>query len=740
MADAERKEDLNHRTDDIEERVKQMLDPTIPDDALPSDEKPAKNPGKVIPVLAHPEQDLANNMPLSAPEVPALSKPVVNKKAINVTEATPDAPAFSQSDTQEPETAPEIEINIDDDNKTPDEVAQKLDKAIAGLGAVPEDEPASPGASGDIETGQLSDEMAEPTPRASSLEQAPEAIDDIATDKAVEEIIAQDSDELLEMEDALRDSDDPVAPTKKEHRKFGLSLKALLKNSGFRWGMAVVLVMVLLGMGAVPQARYYALNTARVRASSSLTILDESTQQPLKNVQVKIGETVATTDVNGTVQFTGVKLGPNLLTISKRAFAPVTKTVTLGWGSNPLGAYKLTPTGTQYRFNVTDFLTTKPIGKVEATSAEASALSDDKGNIKLTLVSPGDQKINVTLKSPDYRDQQLSLDPDEKTVQAVKLAPSKKQLFISKRSGKFDIYSIYIDGQDEKLVLAGSGKERDDMVLVPHPSANVAAFVSTRANQTNSEGFLLSNLILINTEDNTTSNIGVSERIQVVDWSGDYLLYVQITAGSSASSPKRYKLMSYNYKDESSKELASSNYFNDVIFANGAVYYAPSSAYQTTPANFYKISLDGTGSQVVFNKEVWNVFRTSYDHFALSVQQEWYDYLVGGSQPTKLSAAPSDQKTRVYVDSPDGKRSAWIDNRDGKGVLLIYDIATKSDKTLHSQAGVTYPVRWLNNKVLVYRVKSGSETADYAISTDGGEPVKIRDVTHSGGVDRWYYY
>jgi hypothetical protein len=278
------------------------------------------------------------------------------------------------------------------------------------------------------------------------------------------------------------------------------------------------------------------------------------------------------------------------------------------------------------------------------------------------------------------------------------------------------------------------------MVLVAHPTLNMAAYVSTRGNQHNDGGYLLSNLILINLDDNSTTNIVASERIQIVSWSGDYLVYVQIAAGASANSPKRYRLMSYNSKDGSNKELASSNFFNDVIGTNGAVYYAPSSAYQSSQTGLFKVNPDGSGLQTIFGQEVWNIFRTGYDHFALSVQQQWYDYRLGDKAPVKLNSAPASQVSRVYIDSPDGKHGAWIDNRDGKGALIAYDTVTKNDAVIHSQSGLVYPVRWLNDHTLVYRIKTDQETADYAVSVDGGEPVKIRDVTNSGGIDRWYYY
>ena len=77
--------------------------------------------------------------------------------------------------------------------------------------------------------------------------------------------------------------------------------------------------------------------------------------------------------------------------------------------------------------------------------------------------------------------------------------------------------------------------------------------------------------------------------------------------------------------------------------------------------------------------------------------------------------------------------------RDGKGTLLIYDIDAKSDQVLHSQSGLGYPMRWLNDTTVIYRVKTDQESADYAISIHGGKPVKIRDVTSSGGIDSWYH-
>lgn len=785
--DEERTEDLNPRSDDIEEKVRQMLDPSIPD--VPDLEsvaevKPEEKPEKVIVIksTSTPAKDIKVSETPSAPELPVKD----NKKSDKVdppTESTPlppsakgskkviipishhDAPAEAAGSVPEEPAVPQLvkqkdsikpvnKITIADHDESTEGIAEKLDEAIAelepGVAEDASDTETSTAAAPEVEQAQKLDEISAETETAEELGEStqiadeiaiadPEVITDPVTDKAVADIVAAEGDEILEIEDAVRDSDEPVAKPKKPRRNLFKALGSLLRKPAVRW---VVLLLFIGGGSAaavVPTSRYFVLNTAGVRVNSSLTVLDDSTSQPLKNVEVRLGNSVGTTNEKGEVTLNKVRLGNSSLAITKRAFAPLTKTVVIGWGSNPLGDVRLTPTGTQYTISVSDFLSGKVLGKVAASSGQADALSDDKGVIKLTIDKPAEAELVISFKLEGYRDETLTINPDNTSDHSVKLVPAKKHVYISKRTGKYDIYSSYIDGKDEKVVLAGSGNERDDLVLVPHPRDNVVAYISTRAGQRNSEGFVLSNLLLINLQDNETTNIGASEQIKIVSWSGDRLVYVQIAAGASADTPNRFRLISYNYKDSSSKELAKSNFFNDVIGIGNTIYYAPSSAYQTGSTNFYRVNVDGTNNETLHDKEVWNMFRTSYDHLALSIQQQWYDYRVGDKQPTKLNVAPADQVSRVYIDSPDGKHSVWVDSRDGKGVLLSYDTVTKTDKTLKSENGIGYPVRWLNDSVVVYRIKNNQQTADYAISLDGGEAIKINDVTNTLGLGRWFY-
>jgi len=569
----------------------------------------------------------------------------------------------------------------------------------------------------------------------------PEPAANAKTDEVVDDIVSQDGDKLLAAEDAeiAKAFEPPKGRSFKE--KLMSFLSAWWANKTARYSTLVGLALLLIALGVVPVTRYFLLNTAGVRGSASVTVLDDSTQLPLKNVQVSLAGKTSLTDADGKVRLEHLKLGPTQLSIQKRAFAVKTTPVTMGWGSNPLGNFGLQATGAQYVFMVKDFLSGKAIEKAEASSGESSALSDKNGKIVLTVDTSDELVLSVVIRATNYREEKLTFDVSAKNQQSVNVVPARKHVFVSKRSGKYDVYKIDVDGKNEKLVLAGTGNERDGIALVSHPTSEVAALVSTRDNIHNKDGYLLSTLTVIELSNNTTSRLVQTEQIQIVGWIGNRLVYVQIAAGTSATNPKRFRLVAYDSKTSDKQELASANSFNDVMIVGDNIYYAASSNYQKDGnAGLIKTSVDGHTKKTILNQEVWNIFRVAYDKFDLSADQSWYEHKLGDTTANKLSIAPANPTNRLYADSPDNKHSLWIDQRDGKGVLLNYNTSTKTEKTLKSQSGLSNPIRWLNGNTLIYRIQTPQETADYVLSIDGGEARKIRDVSATGGLGHWYYY
>lgn len=518
-------------------------------------------------------------------------------------------------------------------------------------------------------------------------------------------------------------------------------IKSLWIDPKKRRRTIIGLLLITIVIGTVPYSRYFMLNLFGARASLSVQVLDRSTKQPLKNVKVTAHGVSASTDDEGRVKLEQIRLGRTELKIRRYAFASVARPLTVGWGSNPLGELELEPTGAQYSFVAIDYLSGGRVDNVEATSGLASAFSDKNGEIVLTIEDP-EENLDIAIRGEGYRTENFTISADTEDERKIRLAPARYHAFIDKRSGTYDLYKIYADGQHEEVILKGTGSERDDMVILPHLTENLAVFVSARGNR-NSDGFLLSNLNLVNLETNETEEIAESERIQLIGWEGDRIIYVRVAAGASGDNPKRHRLISYDYKTKDVRELAASNLFNDVLMAKDKIYYAPSGAYQDgVDVSLFKVDADGGNRKVVLGREVWNLFRGAYGAIDIAVAGgDWYSYLLGSKTATELAGEPDKLSSRIYVDSPDGKKSLWVDRRDdGDGALSVYDIKTNKDKELQNQAGLDDPISWLNNNAAVYRVRTAYETADYAVSLEGGKPKKIRDVAATDGLDHWYYY
>lgn len=596
----------------------------------------------------------------------------------------------------------------------------------------------------------ITDEQAEPEQTEEAETKKPEIIlsdeigvEDRSTEAAVDEIVAEESDRILAIDDA-----------KAELAKGGLTLnkksffgKIKSKFADF-WANPLArrlsisgVLLALIVIFVVPTSRYFALNLVGVRASTSLRIVDEKTGQPLKNVEVSLSGKTNKTDIDGQVTLDKVKLGNQELIAKKPAFADLQQKVTIGWGSNRKGDINLTAVGSRYVFEVKNFLSDKPVD-AEAVSGQYSARADDKGEIVLVVEDENIENIDIEIIAENYRTEKLNLPVGSKDIQKLQLVPARKHVFVSKRDGQYDLYKIDADGKNEELVLKGTGKESEEnMVILAHKNQNLIAFVSTRGDKRNQDGFALSSLNIIDLNTNESNRITESERIQLIDFIDNKLVYVAIKSGQSAASPSRHQLVAYDIETTEKKELASTNYFNDVLSARGIIYYSPAEYKVNGQVGFYQIKPDGSGKYTIFAEEVWNLFRVSYYKVNASVGQDWYEYDIGSLQFSKLGGAPPVLKSRVYVDAPASPNSIWVDERDGKGVLLVYNSETnEEDKVLVSKGGLRNPIRWLDNEHIVYRVSDNSETADYIVNISGGEPKKIIDVTNIAGLDRWYYY
>jgi hypothetical protein len=563
-------------------------------------------------------------------------------------------------------------------------------------------------------------------------------LSDPTLDAAVKDIVATEGDQLLAAEDAQQQA---IIPKEKKPN----IIVRWWRNKRLRLLTIALFFGLILGLSFYPSSRYAVLNTVGVRAGIHFKVIDSKNGVPIKNVEVVVGGQKGITDDNGAISLSGVKLGKTQLVLTKRSFSPLVQTVIIGWGSNPYNdPLQMTPTGTAYSFTVTDWLSGKPIEKAEVSDGESTAVSDEKG-IAILTVEPTDKDLHVTIKGQSYRVESIVISSTDKTNKAIKLVAGSPEVFVSKRSGRFDVYKRDVDGKNEAVLLPGTGSEQEPLGLLVSPDGLTAALVSTRDGKRDANGYLLSNLYMIDVQAKTVTKVAGTEsaQIQLIDWVDNKLVFVKVAAGPSAATSGRQRITVYDSKQDKQTEISNANYYNDVEVYNGQVYYAPSSTGSIIgdTAQLYRVNTDNSAKTVLLNKEVWVTYRTAYDKLQISAaDSKWYEQTIGNAKVMQLSGAPASPFQHIYVTNQANTQSAWVDNRDGKGVLIVRSQKDGTEKTLVTKGGLGYPVRWLSDKHILYRVSNSVETSDYIINIDGGEAVKVGDVTNTAATNRWYYY
>ncbi|MEK9196323.1 MAG: hypothetical protein AAB914_03060, partial [Patescibacteria group bacterium] len=284
---------------------------------------------------------------------------------------------------------------------------------------------------------------------------------------AIDDIVASESDNIMNVEDRQREAlNQPQKPSGLS--RFFKGIASIVTNPKRRKITFLIIFLALAISFVVPSSRYYLLNSFGVRSASSVRVMDEKTLQPLKNVEVSLGTASAKTDKEGKAHLNGVKLGSQKLVVKKPAFAQVSKVVVVGWGSNPLGEFKLNPVGSHYNFSLKDFLSARPIKgvEVETEDGQFTAISNEKGEASLVVEDTKQPEIKVKIRAEKLRDEDMTLDRNDKQTREVAMVPANKHVFVSKRSGKYDLYVMYIDGKDEQKLIAGSGYEKPDALMI----------------------------------------------------------------------------------------------------------------------------------------------------------------------------------------------------------------------------------------------------------------------------------
>jgi hypothetical protein len=122
------------------------------------------------------------------------------------------------------------------------------------------------------------------------------------------------------------------------------------------------------------------------------------------------------------------------------------------------------------------------------------------------------------------------------------------------------------------------------------------------------------------------------------------------------------------------------------------------------------------------------LYRADYKTLKFQTPDKWYEYKMGNAAAVE-STPPANYNARKYMDSPDGKYSVWVDDRDANGALMEYNVADGKERQVTLQKGMIETMRWVNERVVVYRTINGTQVDEHAISLDGGEPRQLATVS-----------
>lgn len=508
---------------------------------------------------------------------------------------------------------------------------------------------------------------------------------------------------------------------------------------------ALLFIVVLAG---IPLTRYKTAGLV-LKQDYSLKVVDSTTNSPVSEALVSAGSISAFTDGNGRAILKKMPVGTRSVVITKKHYKNSTSSFLV-----PIMDQKSTPnialtaTGRQVLVKVLNYVTKKPLAKVDIKIAGIDATTDKDGQALLVLpANAKSQDADLSLENHLNNKVKVTVSekPDDK-VNTFSLVPAGKIYFMSKRTGKLDLMKSNIDGSDTKVVLAGTGTEQDHRTsFVPSADFEYAALVTKRSSSDPSP-----QLFLITADEKLKNIDSGNAEFNIIGWSGKNLVYTLVRYDLAYWQQGKSKLKSYDAEsgkitllDQSagSDEATGSgeNYVMTAISGatvsyaknwTGGSYYSPLTGKQHS---LHSILINGQNHRLItsYDAEKYTVAyrqKTPAGFYIIRYGEgepdAYYEYSVG-DQPKQANIDQDKfyDSFPTYVSSPNGQLNTWSNLRDGKDVILVGDSSGNNGKPIasldeHSIYG------WFTNDYILLS-KKNSEL--YVISVAGGEPVKITD-------------
>ncbi len=511
----------------------------------------------------------------------------------------------------------------------------------------------------------------------------------------------------------------------------------------FDWGylkshkkvsIPIALVLVLLIIVAVPFTRYPVLGLA-VKKNAIVIVQDATTKAPISDAVVTINGKESKTNGLGAAEIRSLPVGKHTVKISKKYYKDAETTIGIGlfnkFGFNSPQSFdaSMTATGRQVAIQVVNKISDKGIQGATIKAGDVEAKSGAEG--KTVIVVPAGttkQKVSVAVNGFNKVETEIEVKENEVKQNTVKLTPSGKVYFLSKKSGKIDVVKTNLDGTERQVVLAGTGKEVDrGTVLLASRDWKYLALLSRRDSD-------LAKLYLIETATDKLTTIDEGNAtFGLTGWADDKFTYTVERSNVGFEQPKRYALKAYNATSKSIKilsETTSNENYNGIYAINQEVIFIKYGS--NVEGSINTIRIDGTQA-----KKLKSLSANSYLRSALYEPNEVYfandgieylEYEVGGSLKTiKAEDFPQDVEYPTFLLSPSGKQNLWSEARDGKNTIFLGDQDAENQKEVAALSDYKQ-YGWYSDEYLLVS-KNSSEL--FILGRDalknGQQPIKITD-------------
>lgn len=546
----------------------------------------------------------------------------------------------------------------------------------------------------------------------------PDQLDDVHISD--EDLEASDKEKVLDKKSAKKRAKLLRTPEEKKR----VTRRKVLASLGVLFALIAVLFVV-------PATRWPILNALGLRGTLNLTAQDKDSNAPITEVSVYLDDAVVgSTDSNGEFSLSNIRLGEHSILLQKQGYSRFAQNITVAPGKKEQ-IVQLEAVGIKMTASIKDWLTSEPIAKATVSYQKNISTSDKKGQTTL-IVPPSEEKIEIKVEAKGYIARKVMVDPSV-TNRELTLVSDAKNYFISKRSGQFDIFSSNIDGSSQKKIIDATGKEdKNFLQFTIHKGNKQALLIATREVKNQNER-VVAGIYAVDLQGAALKKIDEGSDIQVIGWINDSIIYRKTDPALKYDDKNFTKIMQYNVLNSSLNQIAQANYFPIASTVGTSVFYMPADGYRTLK-NVSLTSIDLSNNvRRTYLKDKQPSYGTHTQYGILQLET-----LTGASHEinsftgvtTSIDGQPGEAK--VFAQSQNSQQVAYTDKRDGKGALIVRSVKDNSEKVVVKIAGLTSPVRWVSNRLIVGRIVTNEETADYVIDVPTGKYVKVVDVSNVG--------